>query len=217
MSTKKSKKTAKRSAKKTVAAKVVKKQEEQKREGPGGPRITKGNSTGKYGSPTDFLQATGKKFGPIVFDLAAEKSNAVVPNYFTVEDDAFKQDWAETSRKYAKEEGGARSGLLWLNPPFSHIAPWVRKCLEEARKGAEIALLVPASVGAKWFRDYVFRKADVYYLYGRLIFKGETTPYPKDCMLVHFHPAWDGVVFKEDIWDWKAELEEGDGDGKEAE
>jgi phage N-6-adenine-methyltransferase len=191
MSTKKKKKPAKKPAK--------------LKKGPGGPRITKGKSDGTYGTPDDFIAAVMKKFGSIVWDLAADKRNAVVKEFFSKEDDAFKQDWAAVSKKYANDIG--RPGLLWLNPPFANIGPWARMALEESKKGAEIAFLVPASVGAKWFRDYCFRQADVYFLYGRLKFKGEPTVYPKDCMLVHFHPSWGGMEFKEDIWDWRKELE----------
>jgi hypothetical protein len=47
----------------------------------------------------------------------------------------------------------------------------------------KIALLVPASVGSNWYRDYVDRYAYVLFLNGRIDFiPGE--PYPKDCMLV---------------------------------
>ena len=177
--------------------------------GPGGPRITKGKSEGDYATPDNFLQAVQKKFGPIVYDLAASAQNAVCERFFTIEDDAFKQDWAAISMKYPHGHEGTkigRGGILWLNPPFSFIAPWASRSLDEGKLGAEELFLVPASVGAKWFRDFVFRQADVYYLYGRLTFRGQTTPYPKDCMLVHFHPESLGVPYSEQIWDWRKEL-----------
>jgi phage N-6-adenine-methyltransferase len=172
--------------------------------GPGGPRITKGKSDGDYATPDNFLQAVQKKFGPIVYDLAAEAKNATCERFFSIRDDAFKQDWAAISMKYSSKI--ARGGFLWLNPPFSFIAPWASRCLQESKVGAETLFLVPASVGAKWFRDFVFRQADVYYLYGRLTFRGQTTPYPKDCMLVHFNPGSFGIPYGEQIWDWRKEL-----------
>lgn len=174
-----------------------------KKEGPGGPRITKGKSKGDYGTDPDLLLAIREKFGEIVWDLAATSLNAVVPGYFSIKDDAFKQDWADLSLRYD-------SGLLWLNPPFTHIDPWAAMCKREADRGAEILFLVPGSIGSCWFRDHVFRKADVYYLCGRLIFKGETTPYPKDCMIVHYHPPYTDdegdAPFKEEIWEWRKDM-----------
>jgi len=121
----------------------------------GGPRITKGKSKGEYGTDPELLQAIPKKFGTIVWDLAATKSNAVVPGYFSmdlaatksnavvpgyfsIKDDAFKQDWAKISAENSPSVG--RFGFLWLNPPFTHIDPWAAMCKREADRGAEIKI-----------------------------------------------------------------------------
>lgn len=162
--------------------------------GPGGPRITKGKSEGEYGTPRIFVRAVEKKFGPIVLDLAADAKNKVCESFFSKAQNALIQNWAE------------HQGNLWLNPPFSWIEPWASKSRQEGDKGANVFLLVPASVGSKWFRDHVFGKAAVYFLYGRLTFEGQTTPYPKDCMLVHFYKSEGGIYPAPQIWDWRQEI-----------
>lgn len=49
----------------------------------GGPRITTGeDSKQDYATPNDFLEAVTKRFGPIVFDLAAHRLNKKHPRYF---------------------------------------------------------------------------------------------------------------------------------------
>lgn len=163
----------------------------------GGPRLTKGSeSSGNYGTPESLIDAVQEKFGTIAFDLAASDANFKGPagKYFDEQADSLKQSWHRIE------------GLCWLNPPFTFIRPWVEKCLEESRKGANICFLVPAAVGSRWFLRYVFKEADTYFLYGRLVFtgqEGKPQPYPKDCMIVHFHPKMTGLI---DIWDWRKKL-----------
>jgi phage N-6-adenine-methyltransferase len=199
-------------AQKTAQAEGEKESQSMEEAGPGGPRITKGNSDGLYGTPRDFLAACEKKFGKIVFDLAATKGNKRVEEFYSIEEDSLKQDWVTL--------GSKRKGILWLNPPYTDIKPWVSKCREfgEAAKASDkmkggILLLVPASVGAKWFRDHAYKKADTYFLYGRLKFEGHPTVYPKDCMVIHFHGEAKG---KMEIWDWREEIADEEGAKKTA-
>jgi phage N-6-adenine-methyltransferase len=203
MSPKKSKKASKKSSpKKSTPRKLLpaveakKEQPEEEPKGPGGPRITKGSSSGDYATPKEFIKACEKKFFPLVYDLAASEKNARTAKFFTIVDDALKHDWVALAERHGVG--------FWLNPPFANIGPWAEKCLLSS-KGAEILFLVPSSTGAKWFRNNCFKKADVYFLDGRLTFEGQTTPYPKDCVLVHFHPKQSGLL---EIWDWRKELVE---------
>lgn len=54
---------------------------------------------------------------------------------------------------------GVVNPLVYVNPPYSHPARWIRKCVDEARKeghpGAalEIVLLVPSDTGIRWFQE----------------------------------------------------------------
>lgn len=83
--------------------------------------------------------------------------------------------------------------LCFLNPPYFNITVWAKKCAVEVQLGARILLLVPASVGANWWWDWVVPYADVYSV-GRMVFddcydkqgKLITTPYPKDLFLCHY-------------------------------
>jgi phage N-6-adenine-methyltransferase len=154
-----------------------------------------GRSKQDYGTPRDFLDALERRFGSISFDLAAHRSNAVVPSYFGeggVEEDSLAQKWH------------LLSGNLFLNPPFGDIVPWAMKCRVESAsfplgiRYQRILFLVPASVGANWFAEHVHNHALVLALQGRLSFDGKD-PYPKDCMLCVFgeKPGFD-------VWKWRA-------------
>jgi phage N-6-adenine-methyltransferase len=157
------------------------------------PRQKRGESKQTYGTPRDFLDAVRKKFGirAFAFDLAATKRNAVAPRYFTQTDNALVQPWHRV---------GHLPYLKWLNPPFDRLAPWAEKSWIESQLGCELVMLTPAAVGSNWWRDFVDGKAHVYLLNGRITFVGQTQPYPKDCVLLHYGPF---VRPGYSVWSWK--------------
>lgn len=174
----------------------------------GGPRVSSGKGTSKqdYKTPRDFLDKVEARFGPIRFDLAADADNCVVKGdarvkrFYSAEDSAFAHDW---NTDIGSMGGMGLEGLLWLNPPFDNIAPFAKKCADTVRlaKGpTRIALLVPASVGSNWFRDYVWQKSSVFFLNGRICFDGKH-PYPKDCLLAVYDRA---KSHRAEVWPWKA-------------
>lgn len=151
----------------------------------GGPTMIRGESNQEAETPWPFIKACEDKFGPLGWDLAASKENAKV---------GFDHYWSEVDNSLARKwhELGIKE-LFWLNPPYAQITPWARKCAEEVQLGARILLLVPASVGANWYWDWVVPYADVYSI-GRLVFdncydrQGRliTTAYPKDLILCRY-------------------------------
>lgn len=141
-----------------------------------------------YGTPREFIRAVEVEFGALQWDLAASTENRKAFRYFTEAQDSLMQEWALGC-----------NGLLWLNPPFSRIAPWAQKCSVEASRGAEILMLVPASVGSNWYRDYVHPFAKVLALSPRLTFEGCADPYPKDLILCCYGFGETGL----EPWQWK--------------
>ncbi len=152
------------------------------------PRQKPGNSKQDYRTPREFLDAVEERFGPLDFDLAATAENTVVPEaFFDERRDALSQSWHLIG------------GLLWLNCPFGRIKPWARKCAIEARRGARILFLTPASVGSDWFADHVHRHAYVLALRPRIVFVGEENGFPKDLQLAVYDRGMTGF----DTWKWK--------------
>lgn len=125
-------------------------------------------------------------------DFAADATNAKAATFFDKATNALRQPHWEAVL-------GGEWG--WLNPPFGHIRPWAARCRETGDAGGSLAFLVPAGVGANWFRDYVHGQALVLALNGRLAFmpKQPTWLYPKDCMLCLFSPT---VTVGFDVWNW---------------
>lgn len=151
-----------------------------------GAAYNRGNSKQDYATPWEFIRAVEARFGMITLDLAADKHNAKSTRYISKRQDSLKQQWRQ------------RSGLLWLNPPYADIAPWAKKCAVEHAAGARIALLVPASVGANWFAEYVHGHALWLGLHPRIVFQGEKQGYPKDLILAIYS---DATGFEP--WRWK--------------
>lgn len=134
------------------------------------------------------MLAVKQAFGPIDFDLAADENNHQAETYFDEADDSLTAPWP-------------LEGNLWLNPPYSKIAPWAKRCADWYGTG-KIFLLVPASVGSEWYANHVENKAwSIRFLRPRLTFVGHKHPYPKDLMLAIYNPyseeRWVGS------WRWK--------------
>jgi phage N-6-adenine-methyltransferase len=174
-----------------------------------GARISSGSESKQdFATPWDLFRACEKKFGPIGFDLAAHDRNTKHERFFSMKDDALKQDWHAI-------DDAQDPPLLWLNPPFADIGPWAKKCAAEHKLGAQILLLVPAAVGSNWFRDFVFPHAHVFALNGRVPFMPDkpTWGYPKDCMICHYGD-WEQYGFgaaalllhRFDVWSWKNDV-----------
>lgn len=153
-----------------------------------GAQFNRGGSRQDYETPLDFISAVKGRFGPLEADLAATKENTKANMFITPEQDSLLPKW----------EWSLLDGNLWLNPPYSNIAPWARKCHIQSSKGAKILFLVPASVGSEWFRRSVFNSALVLFLSPRLKFVGAKDPYPKDCILCCY--GWPAGF---ECWRWK--------------
>jgi phage N-6-adenine-methyltransferase len=129
-----------------------------------------GRSVQDVGTPPWFLKVVSDAFGPIVLDVAASDRYHACEAYLTEADDALSlPNWY------------APGGMIWCNPPYGRIAPWVEIA---ARCPTPVAVLVPAAVGSNWWAAHVHGKAAVFFLRPRLTFLGHDTPFPKDLALL---------------------------------
>lgn len=151
-----------------------------------------GKSVQDVGTPDWLLALVERTWGTITYDPAASPENHACDNYdqgLPVGYDGLKEDWLSrsvTSELWEDEDGIefnkiTGQGIIWINPPYRLIAPWVQKAYESEQL---VVMLVPASVGSNWWADWVHEKAAVYFLRPRLVFKGHTDPYPKDLALL---------------------------------
>ena len=118
-------------------------------------------------TPQEFFDNLNKIFN-FTLDVCALPENAKCENYYTPETDGLKQPWM---------------GGVWCNPPYGReIINWVRKASEEYTKDYcnFVVMLLPARTDTRWFQDYVYGKAYLHFIDGRLTFgeqKGNA-PFP---------------------------------------
>lgn len=161
------------------------------------PEQRPGRSVQEVGTPTAFLDAVEAKFGELAWDLAADETNHVTAGWSgpgsTKQPDSLLGAW-----------WALPAGLLWLNPPYSDIGKWAKKCARWQDVAAgyaqqqQIALLIPAAVGTNYFAAHIHGKARVFFLSPRLTFVGHTQSYPKDLMLAMY-----GEPPGYECWRWK--------------
>ena len=122
-------------------------------------------------TPQQFFDELDAEFH-FVLDAAATHQNSKCKRCFTPEDDGLIQNW---------DLGGA----VYCNPPYGkEIGLWVKKAYEEAQKGTTIVMLIPARTDTKYFHEYIYHKAEIRFVKGRLKFTDEngtpkgTAPFP---------------------------------------
>lgn len=165
------------------------------------PKQKPGQSKQDYGTPPEFLIAAKRLLGieSFVCDVAASKENACAPVFITKAENALEQNW------------WVLGGWMWLNPEFADIMPWVRKAHLQALMGVKTAVLLPASVGANWWKLWVDGKCRIIPLNGRITFvdpQGEPLiQYPNDCALLLYGDKEQALGYAEP-WTWMESLTE---------
>lgn len=82
--------------------------------------------------------------------------------------------------------GGER---VYCNPPYGRELPkWVKKCYEESSH-ATIVMLIPARTDTSYFHDYIYHKAEIRFIRGRLKFNDGKLGAPFPSMVVIFRAS----------------------------
>jgi hypothetical protein len=121
--------------------------------------------------------------------------------FFSPEDDSLSKDW--TSTDHATWNLGLHKSIprvRYLNPPFAHIAPWAEKVAACRHLPVWTLMLVPASMGSRWWADHILGKTMVWGI-PRMAFVGSPNMYPKDLALVAAGFGVNGTGY----WDWRLE------------
>ena len=118
-------------------------------------------------TPQDLFDELDDEFH-FTLDAASSDFNAKCEKHYTVEDDGLSQSWAGNN--------------VFLNPPYGrNMKDWMRKAYEESQaENTTVVVLVPARTDTAWFHDYVYGKAELRFLRGRLKFGGceNSAPFP---------------------------------------
>ena len=140
-------------------------------------RLTSGvfsSTTDQWATPQAFFDKLNQEFH-FTLDPCANDENHKCDMYYTIEQDGLKQDW-----------GGQK---VFCNPPYGRaIAAWVKKCYEESRKpDTLVVMLIPARTDTSYFHKYIYNKAELRFVRGRLHFNESPQGAPFPSMVVIFN------------------------------
>lgn len=136
-------------------------------------------STGKddWETPIDFFNKLDEEFH-FTLDPCCTRETSKCKKYFTPDEDGLKQSW--------KDE------VVFVNPPYSKKTKtnpgqeaWIKKAYEES-KHATVVMLIPARTDTIAFHKYIYGKAEIRFIKGRLKFGGAKDAAPFPSMVVVF-------------------------------
>ena len=128
------------------------------------------SNSDEWATPQELYNELNAEFN-FNLDACATDDNHKAPAYFTKAEDGLTKNW-----------GGYR---LFINPPYSNISAWVKKAYYESFKpNTLIVLLIPARTDTKYFQEYIYHRAEVRFIKGRLHFNNSKTGAPFPSMLV---------------------------------
>lgn len=130
------------------------------------------SATEEWATPDDFFRALDAEFH-FTLDPCSTDDNAKCAKHYTKEQDGLLQDWT-----------GER---VFCNPPYGREMPrWIAKCAEHGIRGGVAVMLIPARTDTKAFHDYIYHKAEIRFIRGRLKFGGAKNSAPFPSMVVVF-------------------------------
>lgn len=131
------------------------------------------SKTNEWSTPQEFYDTLNKEFN-FTLDPCATKENAKCSHFFTEKENGLIQSW-----------GGYN---VFCNPPYGRaIKHWVKKAYEESKKpNTVVVLLIPSRTCTSYFHDYIYGKAEIRFIRGRLKFGDGKAPAPFPSMVVIF-------------------------------
>lgn len=127
----------------------------------------------EWETPQDFFESLDAEFH-FTLDPCCTDENAKCEKHYTRQQDGLSQSW--------------KGETVFCNPPYGkEIGLWVEKCSKEAGGGgATVVMLIPARTDTAWFHKYIYKKADIRFIRGRLKFGGSKNSAPFPSMVVIF-------------------------------
>jgi phage N-6-adenine-methyltransferase len=149
--------------------------------------VTHSSVFSDWGTPAEVFDPLDRYFG-FCLDVCASAENAKVPsNYFGLDHvdaarrNALAADWRTAAASGGFDlpaglqlfEGKRIGATAFMNPPFSRelhipIEPWIAKACYEAERGLTVVGLVPASVQTAWWKRWVRRADEIWFVQHRI-------------------------------------------------
>lgn len=139
--------------------------------------ITKGwftSDSQEWATPQKVFDELDAEFH-FTLDPCCTHENAKCEKHYTKEDDRLSRSWARET--------------VFCNPPYKDLKRWAKKCYEEFLSGATVVMLVPARTDTMWFHDFIYHKAELRFIKGRLKYNDGKQNAPFPSMIVIFRAS----------------------------
>lgn len=131
------------------------------------------SKTDLWSTPWNFFDKLNDEFH-FTLDPCSTHENAKCYKHFTIEEDGLLQDWGNE--------------VVFCNPPYGRqIKDWVKKAYEESQKdNTTVVMLIPARTDTIYFHEYIYHKAEIRFIKGRLKFGDAKNAAPFPSMVIIF-------------------------------
>ena len=117
----------------------------------------------EWQTPDNLFRSLNERF-KFTLDPCCTHESAKCEKHYTITDNGLAQDWSKD--------------VVFMNPPYGReISKWIRKAYLESKKGATVVCLIPARTDTSYWHNYIFGKAKIEFLKGRVKFKNNTVDY----------------------------------------
>ena len=131
------------------------------------------SKTDLWPTPNDFFDKLNDEFH-FTLDPCSTHENAKCYKHFTEEENGLLQDWGNE--------------VVFCNPPYGRqIKYWIKKAYEESQKdNTKVVMLIPARTDTIYFHEYIYHKAEIRFIKGRLKFGNAKNSAPFPSMVAIF-------------------------------
>lgn len=130
------------------------------------------SKTHEWETPQHFFDILNDEFH-FTLDPCSTHMNAKCEKHYTREEDGLRQSWTGET--------------VFCNPPYGRELPaWIEKAAKSAGSGTIVVMLLPARTDTKAFHKYIYNKAEIRFIRGRLKFGNAKNAAPFPSMVVVF-------------------------------
>jgi site-specific DNA-methyltransferase (adenine-specific) len=116
----------------------------------------------EWETPLDFYQGLDSIYH-FTLDPCSTSDNAKCKKFFTAKENGLEQSW--------------KGETVFINPPYSNISDWAKKCnYEYIRNNATTVMLIPARTDTDYFHLYCMEATSYGFVHHRLCFENRSLP-----------------------------------------
>ncbi len=137
------------------------------------------SKTNEWATPQSLFDKLNMVFG-FTLDPCATPKTAKCKKFYTIKDNGLNKSWANE--------------IVFMNPPYGReIGKWIKKAFDEWISGATVVCLIPARTDTSYWHNYIFGRASVRFIKGRIAFGNakQGAPFPSALVIFKGPSSWE--------------------------